>query len=126
MNKKRRFMGFVYIGLTIAFTVYGQLIIKSQVAKAGDFPEELNGKLFFIGQLLLNPLVISGLVAAFLASLAWIATLTQFELGFAYPFMSLSFVVVMLLSVFLFGEVVTPTKVLGTVIIIVGLYVVSR
>ena len=119
-------MGYVYISLTIFFTVYGQLIIRSQVGDAGEFPVDTSEKITFIARLLLNPLVLSGFASAFLASLAWMATLTQFELSFAYPFMSLSFVIVMFLSIILFGEALTYNKLLGTFIILLGLLVVSR
>ena len=119
-------MGFVYIGLTILFTVYGQLIIKSQVSNAGEFPEPTAEKIEFIARLLLNPLVLTGMASAFLASLAWMATLTQFELSFAYPFMSLSFVLVILISVILFGEALTLTKIVGTCLLVISLIIISR
>jgi multidrug transporter EmrE-like cation transporter len=119
-------MGYVYIALTILFTVYGQLIIKSQVSGAGAFPADSGDKIAFFVRLLLNPWVLSGLAAAFLASLAWMAVLTQFELSFAYPFTSLSFVTVILLSAFLFNEGLTLNKILGTVVILLGLVIISR
>lgn len=124
--KGKNTMGFVYIALTIFFTVYGQLIIKSQVSSAGIFPDDNGEKIGFIIRLLLNPLVISGFISAFLASLAWMAALTQFELSFAYPFMSLSFVVVIFLSIVLFGEPLTLNKVLGTGLLVIALFIISR
>lgn len=124
--KGKNTMGFVYIALTIFFTVYGQLIIKSQVSVAGAFPDDGGEKLSFIIRLLLNPLVISGFISAFLASLAWMAALTQFELSFAYPFMSLSFVTVIFLSIVLFGEALTWNKVIGTGLLIISLIIISR
>ena len=56
-------MGFVYIAPTIFFTVYGQLIIKSQVSNAGELPADFGDKISFFLELLLNPLVLSGLAA---------------------------------------------------------------
>lgn len=119
-------MGFVYIALTIFFTVYGQLILKSQVSAAGAFPVDNGEKLSFMIRLLLNPLVISGFASAFIASLTWMMALTQFELSFAYPFMSLSFVVVILLSVILFGDTLTLNKVFGTILLLISLFIISR
>ncbi len=119
-------MGYVYLGLTILFTVYGQLIIKSQVSAAGEFPPDTGDKIAFLARLLLNPLVITGFIAAFLASLTWMMTLTQFELSYAYPFQSLSFVIVVFLSVLIFSEPLTLTKLLGTGVILVGLFILSR
>jgi multidrug transporter EmrE-like cation transporter len=119
-------VGFLYIALTILFTVYGQMVIKWQVGSAGDFPPELGDKTMFMLRLLLNPWVISSFAAAFIASLTWMAAMTQFELSFAYPFMSLAFVVVMILSIMFLGEQLTWTKIAGTLIIIAGLFVITR
>jgi multidrug transporter EmrE-like cation transporter len=125
-DARRNMVGFLYIALTILFTVYGQVVIKWQVSQAGAFPPEFNQKILFILHLLLTPWVISALAGAFLASLFWMAAMTQFELSFAYPFMSLAFVLVLILSTMLFHEQVTWTKVAGTLIIISGLVVLTR
>lgn len=125
-DTRSKMIGFVYIGLTILFTVYGQMVIKWQVSNAGEFPPDLGDKILFILKLLLNPWIISSLAAAFIASLSWMAAMTQFELSFAYPFMSLAFVLVMLLSIMFLGEQLTWTKVAGTLIIISGLFVITR
>ena len=52
--------------------------------------------------------------------------MTQFDLSFAYPFMSLSYVVVMVLSYLLMNEALTWNKVIGTVVIVAGLYIITR
>jgi len=119
-------MSYFYIFLTIAFTVYGQIVLKWQMIGVGDFPENSLDKILFLTRLLLNPWVISGFLAAFLASLAWMAAMTKLELSHAYPFMSLNFVFVIILSSFLFQETVTPSKIVGLGLIILGIMVGSR
>ena len=90
-------------------------------------PLTLVGKLniFLFHFLLLNGWIISALFAAFLASLTWMAAMTKLPLSYAYPFMSLSFVLVTILSVLFFNEVMTIPKVLGLSLIIIGLIVSS-
>ena len=63
----------------------------------------------------------SGFAAAVLASLAWIAALSKFELSYAYPFMSLNFIFVGVLSFMLFGESVNMHKLAGILVICSGL-----
>ena len=46
--------------------------------------------------------------------------MTKLELSHAYPFMSLNFVFVIILSSFLFQETVTPSKIVGLGLIILG------
>jgi len=119
-------MNYIYILLTIFLTVYGQIIIKWQVNMAGTFPDQAIEKIFFIGRLLLNPWIISSFLAAFLASLSWMAAMTKFPLSFAYPFTSLSFVLVMFLSFFFFYEPITIPKALGMGLIITGIVIGSQ
>lgn len=119
-------MSYFYIFLTIFFTVYGQFVIKWQVMKAGTMPETTLAKISFLLQLILNPWVFSGFMAAFLASLAWMAALTKLPLGYAYPFVSLSFVLVVLFSGIFFDEAITPLKIIGVSLIILGVAVGSK
>jgi drug/metabolite transporter (DMT)-like permease len=119
-------MGYVYIFSMVLLTVYAQLILKWRVDVAGGLPADFSDKLSYLARLVTNPWVISGLSCGFLAFLCWTLALSYFELSFAYPFTSLSFVLVLVLSVLFFGETPTPTKVIGILLILVGLFVSSR
>lgn len=119
-------LDFLYIFATILFTVYGQLVVKWQVAKAGALPVAGAERMFFLVNLVFNPWVLSGVMAGFLALLCWMAAMTKFELSYAYPFMSLAFVLVLILSSVLFHEAVTLPKVLGLVFVVAGIIITSR
>jgi drug/metabolite transporter (DMT)-like permease len=118
--------GHFYIALTLALTVYGQLVLKWQMGSAGPLPAGNGEKLLFLLQQFLNPWVISGFASAFLASLAWMAAMTRFDLNYAYPFMSLAFIIVMIFSITFLGEVFSLQKAIGTVMVVAGLIVVAR
>ena len=118
--------GYVYVLGSVLCTVFGQIIVKWQVGKAGALPATLSQKIPFLLKLVLNPWVMSAMAAGFLALVCWLAAMTKFELSYAYPFMSLAFVLVLILSVILFHETVTLPKVLGVLLVISGLVVASR
>jgi drug/metabolite transporter (DMT)-like permease len=118
--------GHFFILLTLAFTVYGQLVLKWQMSGVGGLPEGPWQKLQFLLLQFLNPWIISGFLSAFVASLAWMAAMTRFDLNYAYPFMSLAFVIVMLFSVLFLGEVLSLAKIAGTLMVIAGLIVIAR
>jgi multidrug transporter EmrE-like cation transporter len=118
--------GFAYVLGSILFTVYGQIVVKWQVAKAGGLPAVLSEKMAFLLHFVINPWIMSAMFAGFLALLCWLAAMTKFELSYAYPFMSLAFVFVLMLSVVLFHETVTVPKVLGVLLIMAGIIVASR
>ena len=121
-----RNLDYLYIFATVGFTVYGQLILKWRIAKFGALPAETFQKLKFLVSLLFDPIIFSGFAAAFLASLAWMAAMTKFELSHAYPFMSLNFVAVLILSGWLLSEPVTLQKLLGVTLIVLGTLFVAR
>jgi len=119
-------MSYFYVALTVVLTVYGQVVIKWQVLKAGSLPEFAIDKLAFIAKLFLNPWVISALAAAVLASAAWIGAMTKLQLSHAYPFMSANFVAVLVLSGILFHEPITMPKIIGLGLIVSGIIVGSQ
>lgn len=119
-------IGYLYIALTIAFTVYGQIVLKWQVGLAGAMPEGAAARLMFLMGLLSNLWVVSAFAGALLASISWMAAMTKFQLSYAYPFMSLNFVFVLGLSAWLFHESVTMPKLIGVVVIVLGIVISSR
>lgn len=119
-------MSYFYIFMTIVLTVYGQIAIKWQVLEAGALPEQLPEKISFLLRLLLNPWIVSALLAALLASFFWMAAMTKLQLSHAYPFMGLTFVAVLLASGFFFQEPITIFKVAGVALIVLGLAVASQ
>ncbi len=119
-------MGYFYIFGTIFFTVYGQIVLKWRISDFGALPDGFAGKILFLFNLLFDPWVFSGFASAFIASFFWMAAMTKFEISYAYPFMSSAFVLVFLVSVFLFQEQVTMHKVIGLVLIVSGIVITSR
>jgi len=116
-------VGYLYIFGTIFFTVYGQLIIKWQMAQAGPLPHTLTGKVLFLLEMFFKPWILSAFLSAFVAAVFWMAAMTKFDLSHAYPFMSLSFVFVIVLSGLFFHETITFLKLLGVLLIVTGIVV---
>lgn len=121
-----RYFDYLYIFATLCFTIYGQLILKWRIAQVGPLPSESVDKLKFLLGLLFDPAIFSGFAAAFLASLAWMAAMTKFDLSHAYPFMSLNFVVVLVLSGWLLSEPLTFQKAIGVGLIVFGTMIAAR
>jgi multidrug transporter EmrE-like cation transporter len=119
-------MGYLYILGTIIFTVYGQIVVKWQVGLAGPIPVDFTEKTLFLIRLVLRPWVLSSLTAGFVAFLCWVGALSKFQLSYAYPFMSLSFVLVLFLSGLFFREPVTMVKIFGICLIVLGIVLGSR
>jgi len=119
-------MGYVYIFFSIMFTVYSQLIIKWGLSRVGIAPEGFPDKFIFLFKAIFNPFVFSGFVAAFLGSMSWMAVLSKFEISYAYPFMSLAFVLVTACSYFFFNESLSAYKLTGLLLIIAGIIIAAK
>jgi multidrug transporter EmrE-like cation transporter len=118
--------GYGYILLTLFFTVIGQIVLKWRLSQLGPLPEGIQDKLRFLVLMIFDPIIFAVYVSVFAAGLAWMAALTRFDLNYAYPFMSLSFVLVLVLSSWLLGEPLTAGRTLGVAFIVVGTIIASR
>ncbi len=113
---------YFFIFCTIGLTVYGQMVIKWKMSQASA-PDQIMEKIPYILKMMLDPWIISSFAAAFAAALCWMITLTRMDLSYAYPFMSLSFVTILLLSGMVFQEPITMHKIIGILMIVVGVII---
>jgi len=111
------------VGLCIIFTVYGQMMIKWRMSTFGKLPDGFPAKILFLVTHCFDPWIMSGLLSAAVAALAWMAAMSALPITRAYPFMSLSFVLVLIFGGLFLGEPVTWPKVAGLALVIAGLIV---
>lgn len=114
------------IAVTVAFTVYGQMILKWRLAHLPPLPAAFPEKLARLPWLVFDPWIFSGLFAAFLAALAWLSALDRLDLTYAYPFMALNFALVLVLGAWILGEPLSLPKVVGVALIVIGTVVSAR
>jgi drug/metabolite transporter (DMT)-like permease len=74
----------------------------------------------------LNPLVILGLCMYGLSTIFWLVALSQRDLSYVYPFIALTFLIVLLVSKFILHENIGIYRIAGTLIIISGLILIVR
>jgi multidrug transporter EmrE-like cation transporter len=111
--------GFVLV--TIIFTVVGQLLIKWQAMQAGSLPASWPARASFMMNLLLNPWIILGLLSAVVAACAWMLAMTRLPISIAYPMMSLTYPLVIVISWWLLGETLSPWRGVGVGLILIGI-----
>ena len=118
-------MAFGFVFITIVFTVVGQVLIKWQAMHAGPLPASWPDRATFLTRLLLNPWIITGLLSAVVAAIAWILAMTRLPLSMAYPFVALTYPLVFFLGWLLFGESFSLWRVIGVLFILVGVAVIG-
>lgn len=111
----------VVLLISVSLTSIGQLILKKGLLLVG--PIEKLGLKFF--QMLVHPIVLLGVGFAILGWAAYAMALSKSELSYAYPIWSLTYVVVPLLSLFIFKESISLLKMGGLAFIFTGVFLVA-
>jgi multidrug transporter EmrE-like cation transporter len=73
-----------------------------------------------------NFYVIFGLFLYGTSALIWILALRKVELSYAYPMVSFGYVIVFLVSIIFLGESVSFMKIIGLIVILIGIIIISR
>jgi multidrug transporter EmrE-like cation transporter len=118
--------GHLYILTSLFFTGSSQILMRWQVSQAGEAPPLVNGKIFFIISLLIKPWILVAMACTFLGGVIWMLALSKFELSYAYPWTGLLYIYILLAGYFLFNDAISLNKVLGTLVIIFGVFLISR
>ena len=118
--------GLSLVIISAILTVAANLMLRAGVNKAGGFPAHLQSSFSAIIKLIAQPLFDLGVFLYALASLIWFHVISTESLSFAYPlWVSLTFVFVTLGAIFIFHETLNMTKLVGIIIILIGIIILS-
>ena len=107
---------------SVAFGAVGQLILKAGMNSLGKLQLSADTLL----RMATSPLVLVGIAIFCVSTLLWLFALAKADLSFAYPFLSLTYLAVLIGGALLFHEEVTMPRVLGFIVIITGVWIVAR
>lgn len=107
---------------SVAFGAVGQLVLKAGMNGLGKLQLSADTLL----RMATSPLLLVGIAIFVISTLLWLLALAKADLSFAYPFLSLTYLAVLVGGALLFREAVTLPRVLGFVVIITGVWIVAR
>ena len=110
----------------VVLGVAGQLLLKQGMSADRDAVDRVSEVLPRLAKAALNPVVVCGFLLYGISAVLWLIVLTRAELSWAYPMLSLGYVLVVVLSRVLFHEAVTMARVLGTLVVVVGVWLIAR
>lgn len=111
---------YLMIACVLALTVYGQLIIKSRAAVHASILAGGGDYLRYLFAMLTDVWVLSAFAAAAVAAACWMVAIERLELGYAYPFVALTFVLVPAASAVFLHEPVSLPQMFGIALIVAG------
>jgi len=109
--------------ICVGMGVFGQLSMKKGMNTIGNIgiKDILSSRIF---EILFQRYVFIGLVFYVLGSLVWLVILSQEELSFAYPLISIGYIITAVLSKLLFNESLTLFRFFGILLICGGVYLI--
>jgi glycosyltransferase involved in cell wall biosynthesis/multidrug transporter EmrE-like cation transporter len=122
----------VLIGLilvSVALAAVAQLTLKhgmNQVTGHGEVPLDLGQPVDTLRRVGVNLSVWGGLATFVLSAGVWLIVLSKASLSFAYPFASLTYVLILVFDRFVLHEPISGLRYAGVALIIAGLLLISR
>lgn len=115
-----------YIMISVLGGALGQILLKKGMSSMGPLTlgiRNLKNVLLSMG---LNPYVICGMAVYATGTVFWLVALSRVELSYAYPFASLSYVVMLGAAWALFKENLTVLRLAGTAVVCLGVLLVAQ
>jgi len=110
----------------VLLNAVAQLALKAGVRDLGPIGLSMDQVVPTSLRLMGEPYLWTGLTLYAISVVVWILALSRVDVSIAYPMLSLGYVVNAFAAYWLFGEMLTPMRLAGIGIIIVGVYVLAR
>jgi drug/metabolite transporter (DMT)-like permease len=114
---------FIIIAVTIGVT--GQILIKKGLNQLGILNFSANIVSTYL-KIFYSPYVIFGILTYIFSIFLWLYALSRVDLSFAYPFLALSYALVISCSWLFLGEAIPLLRLIGVLVICFGVFLVSR
>ncbi|MGH6947096.1 MAG: EamA family transporter [Kiloniellales bacterium] len=111
---------------TVLTNAAAQIMLKRGMNSVGHLSIDPTLLLSSFWRTALNPFVIAGLFTFVVSMASHLVVLSRVDLSFAYPFLSLAYVVVTAYAYFVFNENVNLIRVAGIALICLGTVLVSK
>lgn len=104
-----------------------QLVLKKGMSQIGSIQVDINSILTMVLKASTNIYVWSGLIFYVISFVVWLMVLSRVEVSYAYPFLSIGYIIAAFVGYFYFGESMTLNKIGGIIIIIcLGVFLLYR
>ena len=115
------------IVLSVFFSSTSQLLLKKGAASL-VIPDDISGRCLFglFTDIITNIYLIFGVVFQIIALLVWIYVLKKVDVSYAYPFISVGFVFVIVMGHFIYNEPISAMKMFGCLVICLGVFILSK
>lgn len=118
-----------YLPLILAgvlLNALAQLALKQGMRTIGHFAFRLENAPQVILAVSTSPFILAGLTCYVVSVLIWLLVLSRVEVSYAYPLLSVGYIVTALAGQFFFNEAIGLTRWSGIVVICLGVWLITR
>lgn len=117
---------FPLILLGVSLNAMAQLFLKEGMSRVGYFVFSFANLWPISFQVITNPFIIIGLCCYIISVIIWLLVLSRVPVSFAYPMLSLGYILNAIAAHYWFHEELNFTKIAGIFVIMGGVYLISR
>lgn len=111
---------------SVSCSALAQILLKYGMAQPATQQALSSGDVWLITRLIGTDLsILGGFFLYGFGAVIWLFVLAKLDVSVAYPFVAIGFILTMALGCLVFGEVLTLRKVMGTLIVAIGIYLVA-
>lgn len=110
----------------VATNALSQMLLKQGMNSVGRFDFEGGTMYRMLPVVALNPYVVSGMLVLIFSMGLHLMALSRVDLSFAYPFLSVSYILVLFAGYFWFGEDINISRITGVAFVCLGTFFVAR
>ncbi|MBU0455160.1 MAG: SMR family transporter [Pseudomonadota bacterium] len=103
-----------------------QILLKAAMTRIGVFSFSFQNLVPIGMKVIASPFIWIGMVIYASSVFVWLLVLSRVDVGVAYPLTSIGFILTALAAYFFLGESLSLVRVAGIVVIIAGIYLITR
>ena len=117
-------MNIILILLSVLLNCAAQLLIRKGMLIEGEVG--MQNMLSHVGSMITNIWLWGAMICYALSIFLWMSVLSKVEVSYAYPFLSVGYVVSAVAGYALFNENLSPIRIAGIIVICIGVILISR
>ena len=118
-------MNIILILTSVLLNASAQLLMRKGMLVNGEV-SGMGGFLSDIPQMITNIYLWAAMFCYAVSILVWMVVLSKVEVSYAYPFLSVGYILSAIFGYLWFSEMISPIRILGIVVICVGVVLISR
>lgn len=110
----------------VLLNAFAQLVLKKGMSQIGAIQIDMSSIISMLFKVSTNFYIFLGLLFYVISFVVWLMVLSRVEVSYAYPFLSIGYIIAAIVGYYYFGEAMTLSKISGILIICLGVFILYR